>query len=341
MNGDVTLSLPPSIIDVSSSFEGKRVSFDESSVTGFVEVGKKRTCGRKANKVKTGGAANPTVDAAVPAPAPLTLPVSSAASSAAMYSRVATAPPPPPVPPMARPGCQVWSRLVPSTPTAAIIPGPSRVRVLMSSPSPNALERHATMGFDAGKQTQLPVTPEAIRICINQTLSNLGKVSDKTLYIREASSKLEIGCIDLTLAEHTAAQVWDRLEGCRAALFWELGTFGLTNFVFHKDVAKVRILVSVVLLAPTGRGSLWKPEDWTGDKAFDGLWTDIEGSNPGIVNPGRHNMPRSVFAMKQACITSHGIRFTLEQNEASAKAISSGHIFLFGKSRNARFFEEH
>jgi len=197
------------------------------------------------------------------------------------------------------------------------------------------------MRFDPGKRTQLPITPEAICIRMNQTVSNLGKVSDKTPYMREAHSKLDIGCIYLTLAEHTATQVWDKLERCRLTLVREFGPSGLTHFVFHKDVAKVKILVSGVPLAPTGMGSLWKPEDWTGDRAFDGLRTDVEGSNPGVITAGRLNILGSVFALKQVGATSCGIRFTLERNDASDRILSSGRVFLFGKSRNARFFEEH
>jgi len=106
-------------------------------------------------------------------------------------------------------------------------------------------------------------------------------------------------------------------------------------------VANVKILVSGVPLAPTGRGSLWKPEDWTGDRALDGLRTDIEGSNPGVSTAGRPNMLGSVFTMKQAGATSCGIRFTLERNDASDRILSSSRVFLFGKSRNARFIEEH
>jgi len=49
----------------------------------------------------------------------------------------------------------------------------------------------------------------------------------------------------------------------------------------------------------------------------------------------------SVYAMKQAGATSCGIRFTLERNDASDRVLSSGRVFLFRKSRNARFFEEH
>jgi len=339
MNGGVTPSPPPADVGVASSSGVRKVAFDESPDTGFVVVDRKNARGGKASRRRR--RRNPPAAASAPAPVPVAVPVLSPPTGAAMYSRIAAAPPPPPVPHMTRPGRQVRSRLVPPPAPVAGIPGPSRARAPTSSPSPDARERHITMRFDAGKRTQLPVTPEAIRIRMNQTLSNLGKVSDKTPYIREARSKLEIGCIYLTLAEHTATQVWDRLDRCRSTLLRELGPSGLTNFVFHKDVAKVKILVSGVPLAPTGRGSLWKPEDWTGDKAFDGLRTDIEGSNPGVITAGRPNMLGSVFAMKQAGATSCGIRFTLERNDASDAVLSSGRVFLFGKSRNARFFEEH
>ena len=335
MNGNVTPSPPPANASVTPSPGDKAVTFDETPTDGYVKVARRSHRGKRRNRV-----AGP-VNLPAPAPPAVIVPVSLPPTGAAMYSRVAAAPPPSPVPHMTRPGRQVRSRLVPPPPPTVVSPGPSRTRVPTSSPSSNARERHITMRFDAGKRTQLPVTPEAIRIRLNQTLSNLGKVSDKTPYIREARSKLEIGCIYLTLAEHTATQVWDRLERCRSTLIRELGPSGLTNFVFHKDVAKVKILVSGVPLAPTGRGSLWKPEDWTGDRAFDGLRTDIEGSNPGVITAGRPNMLGSVYAMKQAGATSCGIRFTLERNDASDRVLSSGRVFLFGKSRNARFFEEH
>jgi len=341
MNGGVTPSPPPTAdIGVASSSGCKKVTFEESADNDYVVIDRKNSRDRRANKGRKDPVTGP-VAAWTPATAPAAIPVSSPPTEAAMYSRVAAALPPPPVPHTTRPGRQVRSRLVTSAPPAVVTSGPSRARVPTSSPSPNARQRHITMRFDSCKRTQLPVTPEAIRIRMNQTLSNLGKVSDKTPYIREGRSKLEIGCIYLTLAEHTATQVWDRLERCRSTLIRELGPSGLTNFVFHKDVAKVKILVSGVPLAPTGRGSLWKPEDWTGDRAFDGLRTDIERSNPGVVTPGRPNMLGSVYAMKQAGATSCGIRFTLEQHDASDKVLSSARVFLFGKSRNARFFEEH
>jgi len=49
----------------------------------------------------------------------------------------------------------------------------------------------------------------------------------------------------------------------------------------------------------------------------------------------------SVFAMNQVGATCCGIRFILEHNKVSDRILSSGCVFLFGKPRNAWFFEEH
>jgi len=71
INGGMTPSPPPAAnVDAPSSSCGKQVSFDESSATGFVEVRKKRTRGRKANKDTRGRATDPVI-AAAPAPVPL------------------------------------------------------------------------------------------------------------------------------------------------------------------------------------------------------------------------------------------------------------------------------
>jgi len=190
MNGGVTPS-PPPVADVGapSSSGRKQVSFDESS-DGFVEVKKKRA-GRGTRRNRKPRATNPVAETAT-APIRPAIVASSPLTGAAMYSRVAAAPPPPPVPYASRPGRDAKSRWVPSPPSAPIVPGPSRARVPTSSPSADARERHVTMRFDAGKRTQLPITPEAIHIRMNQTLSNLGKVSSKTPYIREARPSLKL-----------------------------------------------------------------------------------------------------------------------------------------------------
>jgi len=105
-------------------------------------------------------------------------------------------------------------------------------------------------------------------------------------------------------------------------------------------MAKVRILVSGVPLAPTSKDSLWKPKDWTSERALDGLRTDIDRLNLGVVTIGQPNMLGFVYAMRQAGTTCCTILFTLERNDASDRILSAGRVFCFGKSRNARFFEE-
>jgi len=169
MNGNVTPSPPPTDAGVASSSDGKKVAFDVTPDTSFVEVRKSGARGRKANRRRRDCVAGPFAMSA-PTPVPVAVPVLSPPTGAAMYSRVATAPPPPPVPYTTRPGRPVRSRLVTCSPTTIVNPGPSRPRVPTSSPFPNSWERHITMSFDAGKRTQLPIIPEAIRICMNQTL---------------------------------------------------------------------------------------------------------------------------------------------------------------------------
>ena len=183
MNGGVTPSPPPTDIGAASSSGSKKVAFEDSPDAGFVVVDRNGVDGRKAYRRDRHRVAGPAVTSApalVPAPVSAAVPVVSPPTGAAMYSRVAAAPPPPPVPYTTRPGHQVRSRLVTPSPPAVVTPGPSRARVPSFSPSPDGRERHITMRFDAGKRTQLPITLEAIRIGMNQTLSHFVKVSDKT-----------------------------------------------------------------------------------------------------------------------------------------------------------------
>ena len=170
MNGNVIPSPPPTDVGVASSSDGKKVPFDETPDAGFVVVGKGRTRGRKADRKRKNRVAGPAAPStSAPDHVAIILPVLSNPTGAARYSRVAATPPPPPVPHMSRSGRQVRARLVTSSPPAVVNPGPSWARVPTSSPAPNARQRHITMRFDAGKRTQPPTTPEAIRVRTNQT----------------------------------------------------------------------------------------------------------------------------------------------------------------------------
>ena len=99
----------------------------------------------------------------------------------------------------------------------------------------------------------------------------------------------------MTLSEHSAQQVDGLLEKAHAVLMRD---FALPDFSFAHDTQLVQILIVGVPLADTSSGSLWRLEDWTNDKVYDGLRTDLEPSNPSLVTVGRPNIIGSIHAMK-------------------------------------------
>jgi len=331
---------PPSPPTQSIPHSSAKVQEPDAETFTKVDGGKKKNRRRRGNKlsekeVMTNGDRVTTTDTASVS----TPPNQCSVTGAAMYSQVLSGPPP--VPRNTRPTTQ-GSAISSAKNTASQSNSPPRLmRIPTSTPTPNARERHITIRFAAGKNVQLPLTPEAIRIRLNQTLSNLGKVGGNTPYFREARPRLNIGCIFLTLAEYTATDIWSRLEKCRTMLLREYGPSGLTDFAFARDVEKLKVLVSGVPLAPTGRGSIWKTDDWVGDKAYDGLRNDLERSNPGVVTAGRPNVLGSIYAMRKNNATSCAIRFVLERNTSVDNVIGRGRIFLFGVERNVRIWEEH
>jgi len=308
----------------------------------FTEVSLKKKNRRRRGKNSSPKAVVVDADSTTPveSSAPTALaPDETVITGAAMYSQVLAGPPP--IPRNTPPGMtRVAAVSTPPQRTQATTP-PRSMRVPTATPTPNTRERHVTMRFAAGKNVQLPVTLETIRIRLDQALSNMGKVGGSTPYFREARPRLNIGCIFLTLAEHTAAGIWGQLERCRATLLREYGPNGLTDFDFARDVENIKVLVSGVPLAPTGRGSIWKTDDWVGDKAYDGLRNDIEKSNTGVVTAGRPNVSGSIYAMRKNNATSCAIRDTLERNTAVNRVMQLGRVFLFRTERNVRIWEEH
>ena len=95
-----------------------------------------------------------------------------------------------------------------------------------------------------------------------------------------------------------------------------------------------------VPLADTGRGSLWKIEDWTNNRVYDGLRIDLENSNPDLVTVGRPNILGSIHAMKSYGHTTCSVRSTVEKSAASDAALCSSHICLRGGNRVVRLWTE-
>jgi len=261
--------------------------------------------------------------------------------------------PPPPVPTHTRPQAVAgpaafvagsWvevARRGKSRPAGPPTKTPSVRAPLSSSPSPiTTRERHITLRFASRKTVVLPAgcSAETIRSRMNSFLANQGKINGSHPYVREARLRADIGCIYTTLAEHSFAQIEPWLERCHMVLVRDLA---LPEFAFVKDAAKIKVLVLGVPLADTGRGSIWRVEDWVGDKVYDGLRTDLERSNPGIFTDGRPNILGSIHAMKEAKMTSCQVKFTVERSGAVDSALRAGKLCLRGGNRAVRIWTDH
>src|SRR5437879_7030372 len=134
------------------------------------------------------------------------------------------------------------------------------------------------MRFATRKEVNLPegVTVEGIRNRINITLFGQGKIRGSMPYVRAGHVRSEIGCIFLTLSAHTMEELGNRLDKARVDLLRELK---LPDFEFQENREKVKIFVTGVPLADTGRGSIWRVDSWISDATFDSLCSEVVGVN--------------------------------------------------------------
>ena len=220
-------------------------------------------------------------------------------------------------------------------------PSPTARAPPSASPSPiTTRERHITLRFATRKTVVLPagVSAETVRTQMNAYLANQPKVGGSSPYIKEARLRADVGCIYATLTAHSFGQIEGMLAGCHTVLVRDLG---LPDFVFARDTAKIKVLVIGVPLADTGRGSIWRVEDWTNDKVYDGLRLDVERSNPGMFTAGRPNILGSIHAMKENKATTCQIRLILEKTPEVDGALRTGKMFLRGANRGIRLWTDH
>ncbi|PUU74858.1 hypothetical protein B9Z19DRAFT_1067880 [Tuber borchii] len=240
----------------------------------------------------------------------------------------------------------IWTEVVKRNnkviPTGKLVNPPSR-NTKQQSAIPNlipARDRYLTMRFATRNNVVLPegCSTEAIRARINSFFTNRAKIGSGHPYLKEARLRRDIGCIYMTLADHSADDIYGMLAGCHTVLLRDLN---LPDFMFEKDTKKVKILVLGIPLCDTGRGSLWKVEDWTGDKVYDGLRVDLEQSNPGIITSGRPNIIGSINAMKSNKMTMCQVQFMAEKWKELDAAVNAGRICLRGGNRACRIWTEH
>jgi len=116
---------------------------------------------------------------------------------------------------------------------------------------------------------------------------------------------------------------------------------GLPDFTFVRDTAKVKVQVIGVPLVDTGRGCIWRVEDWTNDKVYDRLQLDVERSNPGVFTASRPNILGSIHAMKENKAMTCQIRLVLEKTPEVENALRTGRIYLRGANRRVRLWTDH
>ena len=150
--------------------------------------------------------------------------------------------------------------------------------------------------------------------------------------------RADVGCIYATLTAHSYWQVAGMLACCHAVVMRDLG---LPDFTFVRDTAKVKVLVIGVPLADTGRGSIWRVEDWTNDKVYDGLRLDVEKSNSGVFSASHPNILGSIHVMKGNQVTTCQIRLILEKTLEVENALRTGKIYLWGANRGIRLWTDH
>ncbi|PUU79349.1 hypothetical protein B9Z19DRAFT_1125351 [Tuber borchii] len=264
-------------------------------------------------------------------------------------------PPPPPVPNASRPTNSGPAACVPSSWVEVARRGAKqparreqqqqpqqrqRPKQVQPSVSPNpitARDRHVTMRFATRKSIALPhgCSAESIRARLNAFFANGTKIRGSHPYVREARLRADIGSIYMTLAEHSSEEIGGMLERAHAILMRE---FSLPDFSFARDTKKLDILVASVPLADTGHGSVWRLEDWTNDRVYDGLRTDLERSNPGLITAGRPNIIGSLHAMRASNSTNCAIKFTVEKSSESDAVLRSARVCLRGGNRTVRLW---
>jgi len=115
---------------------------------------------------------------------------------------------------------------------------------------------------------------------------------------------------------------------------------GIGEFSINQDRKRTKILISELPFSPLGQGSLWKPEDWQGDGAFDDVIRDLEVTNPGINVVGRPHWIGSLTSHKSHKHTQGSVVFTVELTDEVKACLDKPRIMVFSRKRPVRIWAE-
>jgi len=131
------------------------------------------------------------------------------------------------------------------------------------------------------------------------------------------------------------------IAGYYPAMREALGTLGLVNFTFARDVEKVKVYVGMVLLSRLGGG--WEPEHWESVGAFGDLTADIECSNPEVNIAARPSWAGHLRTLKdrKANIASLILVLEMTKEVRGLMAGSSPRLVVSGRQRQVRILKKH
>jgi len=201
----------------------------------------------------------------------------------------------------------------------------------------NLRERHLKIRFITDKKviTELDdgVTPETIRIALNNTLRDL---NERKSYF-SVCGKNRFGDILLMLADTKIDDIMVYLEAMKEKLY----EMGLPKLRFERDAEKVKIYVGMVPLTRAGRIN-WSPEDWVDDTGYRSISNDIEKSNLGIVVTARPSLVGGLRKMHNGEQSTAGMILVVEKPKevASMMSMTNPRITLSEKPRYCRAWRE-
>ena len=196
------------------------------------------------------------------------------------------------------------------------------------------LERSIVVRFEKrGTKTRRPqgIRTEGIKNALNGVLAAEGPARFGSCVQHRTS-----GDLLFSLLQHSAVSVWGIVPRMKRALM----ELGINGFSINQDRKRIKLLVSELPLSPLVQGSLWKPEDWQGDSAFDDLIRNLEVTNPGFNVLGWPHWIGSLAGHKAHKHTQGSVVLTVELTDAVKSCLDKCRIVVYSRKRPIRVWVE-
>ncbi|KAG0637941.1 hypothetical protein HOY80DRAFT_1049591 [Tuber brumale] len=176
------------------------------------------------------------------------------------------------------------------------------------------------MRFATRREDSLPegIIVESIKVHIKVTQSNCSKVRGITSYVKVANIRAHVGCIFLSLANHSASELRNRLDKAKVDLLCDLN---VPEFEFQMDVKKAM-------------------EASTSNRATDCPRHTPEASDPGLVTAACPKIMGSIHGMRQVNACTCATKVVVQKTKVIKEAPRSEKIFLHSGACNVIVFTD-